>query len=393
MMRKRKSDSVIEQVMDELNEESSSSLNTSPNLFSPELLNEPAKTASQEDVVLLERTGVSQEPALSEELLSKPINPPADEVFPPYKENMKQKKKSKKTTSISMPIDEVTPEDELSELENLLSFEPNRNKYAEEPKKVSTGQLESTKPVSTQKKSKKRLDLKEHVSGIFQPEIYAESFTRGLSKGGMPSQAVDPRISISLKHSENLRVAQERIMTLEEEIERLRKENEELISAGDIFRERLDKITVQNDNLKKSYEESREEFQEEKKTLMNTLRDQSQEMEKMSLKNKELEKRLSNNIQQIRVRERELENRLELMKLDSQTLVREKDQYILDLKRQIDRIKMDLETQKNRYTETEEKLKGQKSQTRRAARGLQMALHILRGNDFAVEEREPEKEE
>ena len=375
MMRKRKSNSVIEQVMDELNEKAPSSLNTSPNLFSPDLVDEPAEPAPQEDVAVLE--GTSIEPALSEELLSKPINPPADEVFPLYKEDMKQKKSLKKSTSISLPIDEATPEEELSELENLLSFEPNRNRYAEEPRKTVVNPLEPTKKATAQKK----------------PKIPNFPLSRGLHKTNLSNTALNSGIPISLKQSENLRVAQERIMTLEEEIERLRKENEELISAGDIFRERLDKITVQNDNLKKSYEESREEFQEEKKTLMNTLRDQSQEMEKMSLKNKELEKRLSNNIQQIRVRERELENRLELMKLDSQTLVREKDQYILDLKRQIDRIKMDLETQKNRYTETEEKLKGQKSQTRRAARGLQMALHILRGNDFSIEEKTTEKEE
>ena len=56
---------------------------------------------------------------------------------------------------------------------------------------------------------------------------------------------------ITLQQSENLRVAQERIVALEMEIERLRTENEDLIATGDIFRERLDKVIVQNDNLKK----------------------------------------------------------------------------------------------------------------------------------------------
>ena len=110
----------------------------------------------------------------------------------------------------------------------------------------------------------------------------------------------------------------------------------------------MDKVIAHNDKLKKTYEESREEFQDEKKTLVDTLNDQNREIERIAIKNKELEKRLSNNIQHIRVRERELENRLELIKLDGQTLAREKDKYILDLKRKTDIMKMDLETQKNK---------------------------------------------
>ena len=198
---------------------------------------------------------------------------------------------------------------------------------------------------------------------------------------------------ITLKQSENLKVAQERIVALEQEIERLRMENEDLIATGDIFRERLDKVIAHNDKLKKTYEESREEFQDEKKTLMDTLNDQNREIEKINIKNKELEKRLSNNIQHIRVRERELENRLELIKLDSQTLAREKDKYILDLKRRIDRMKMDLDSHKNRYDEISQKLEKYRDQSRRAMRGLQMALHILRGNNFPNVERQEESSE
>ena len=357
-MSKRKQNTAIDQVMNELNEEITPSFHTSPNLFSPDLLSEPAKIDKTQDSVVRVGTAVSTEPIRPE-----------------------------KSPSPSPSIDEPSSPEELSELENLLSFEPNRNKYQEELEKESVApQAKEESAVPAEKKSRAQRDPKE-------VELVKNN-KKNLMQGAIGKMAnfynhtVDPGISISLKQSENLRVAQERIIALEEEIDRLRKENEELISAGDIFRERMDKMAVQNDNLKKSYEESREEFQEEKKTLMDTLNDQSREMDKMVLKNKELEKRLSNNIQQIRVRERELENRLELMKLDSQTLVREKDQYILDLKRQIDRTKMDIETQKNRYTETEQKLTEQKSQTRRAARGLQMALHILRGNDFSIENKE-----
>ena len=202
---------------------------------------------------------------------------------------------------------------------------------------------------------------------------------------GIGTQSNIP-MRITLQQSENLRVAQERIVALETEIERLRLENEDLIATGDIFRERLDKIIVQNDNLKKTYEESRQEFQHEKRTLLDTLNSQTLEIEKMNVKNKDLEKRLFSNIQQIRVRERDLENRLELMKLDNQTLAREKDQYILDLKRQIDRMKMESDTQKNKHNEVSNKLEGYRNQNRNVVRGLQVVLNVARGANAPQEE-------
>ena len=344
-MGKQEQNSAVEQVMEELNEELSAVLNVGTELLSP---------------ALMEDTSLSQEPVEPTDNLviqEKPEDLAPSEDQSDSEEEPVSPKKPLKKSGPALQEDSVLSEEESlkEELGNMLSFEPGTA-------------------------NKKRLISDPLMEGVM-------SKLTGRYKS--PSEQ---NMAITLKQSENLRVAQDRIVALETEIDRFRKENEELIATGDIFRERLDKVAVQNDNLKRTYEESREEFQEEKKTLLDTLNDQGREMDKLALKNKELEKRLSNNILQIRVRERELENRLELMKLDSQTLIREKDQYILDLKRQMDRIKMDLETQKNKYNETQEKLKGQSHQTRRATRGLQMALHILKGNAFSSEDREKEQE-
>ena len=356
----------IDQVMDELNEELTSSLSVSEDMFSSDLAVRPGLNQNSEGLKEL-----------------KPLPP----------------------SSKNSELDE-----EEEEIDNLLSFEPNRKRTKEHKKSSSAHRKQNKKSDQKQKTTKSKENKLKALNKPYKSGNKGETspvktnssnklkigskpaFSEQLVPKTWDNSAREQGIALHLKQSENLRLAQECILTLEEEIERLRSENEELIATADIFRERLDKMAIKNDNLKKSYEENREEFQEEKKTLMDTLKDQGQEMEKVSIKNKELEKRLSNNIQQIRVRERELENRLELMKLDSQTLVREKDQYILDLKRQIDRMKIDIETQKNKYSETEQKLKGRVSQTRRAARGMQMALHILRGNDFSLENKESEEE-
>ena len=294
-----------------------------------------------------------------------------------------------------------TNQSEDADIDSLIYFQPRKFQPKEEVNKENN--FVPKKKAGVKKKEEKDFDkVKKPVS---RKEITSLALKRTLSKlktgekseklgasyASIQSQNIP--VHITLKQSENLKVAQERIVALEQEIERLRTENEDLIATGDIFRERLDKVIAHNDKLKKTYEGSREEFQDEKKTLVDTLSDQNREIERIAIKNKELEKRLSNNIQHIRVRERELENRLELIKLDSQTLAREKDKYILDLKRKVDIMKMDLDTKKNKHNEVSQKLEGYRSQSRRAIRGLQMALHILRGSDFTDREQQEDSSE
>ncbi len=198
-------------------------------------------------------------------------------------------------------------------------------------------------------------------------------------------------IPIILNQSENLRIAQERNIDLEREIARLRQENEKLFAIEDNFKQ-LDTVRDKYSYLQQIYEDSKDKFSEEHKILSNIIRNQKRKIEEQKEQNKNLQDRLSSNIQQIRVRERELENRLELVKLDSQTLTREKDRYILDLKRQLDRLKMDLDRQKDRNNEVRKDLDHFRSQSRRALRSLNISLDILRGEHLSQDDEEHEKQ-
>lgn len=348
-MAKERKNSAVEQMMDELNKELQSSLDLSPDFFVSDLLEENHSAAKEEDLIL----------------------------FDPHKAEKKAQSEQPQNQSNSSEAD------------------PNIPLFKKKEKEEKSKKVEKTKENPADKKSSKEINFK--AKSV--PDIKTKKINQRLSElQNLDNSQLDVAaknnipMRITLQQSENLRVAQERIVALEMEIERLRTENEELIATGDIFRERLDKVIIQNDNLKKTHEESRQEFQDEKRTLMDTLNSQTREIEKISIKNKELEKRLSSNIQQIRVRERELENRLELMKLDNQTLAREKDQYILDLKSQIDRLKIDLESQKNKNNETSQKLETYQNQNRRVTRGLQMILHIARGSDTSHYQESEDKE-
>ncbi len=109
----------------------------------------------------------------------------------------------------------------------------------------------------------------------------------------------------SLAASENLRIAQNRILELEQEVERLRVENEELAAAGETFRRKADELISRTEDLENRYQNAVSTHSQEKALLLENKESLRQELEKLRSKNEELELRISTNIQKIRVRERE----------------------------------------------------------------------------------------
>ena len=257
-MGKERKNTAVEQVMDELNEEIQSSLNSSPDLFVSGLLEEnhslvqEGQTQEEESLILFNPQKVEENKLGSDQAQDRGQSDEAELNIPSSEKPSSQKEvKGKKSVNKTK-----------KPLEDKVKF--------------------------NQKKSSKEINFEaEPAPEIKKKKVVAQESNNlhrlGTQNMNMASRNNIP-MQITLQQSENLRVAQERIVALEMEIERLRTENEELIATGDIFRERLDKVIIQNDNLKKIYEESRQEFQDEKRTLMDTLNSQTREMEKVNIK-------------------------------------------------------------------------------------------------------------
>lgn len=184
-----------------------------------------------------------------------------------------------------------------------------------------------------------------------------------------------------LVQSENLHVAQQKILDLEKELERLRLENEQLGAAGETLRRKADELFARADRAQKKYDEACEDYQEEKERFNQALESKDKENRELRIKLDELEMRLSTNIQKIRVRERELENRLELVKMEGAALVRSKDEIILDLKRQLDQLNLELDNYRNKGVELNRYLDEKQDLLRRTVKALRLALSMLEGSE------------
>lgn len=204
---------------------------------------------------------------------------------------------------------------------------------------------------------------------------------RGSTAGGRNSGNVMTSVDASLAQAENLNIAQQRILELEKEVEQLRAENEELASAGDIIRSRADELSAHMTKVEKEKAEIQESAKSELLILKGNLQYKENEVAKARVKVDELEARLKSDFKKIRVRERELENRLELLRAEKSALVRSKDEYILEQKRKIDQLSQELDNYREKCLELNKALEGNQDQFKRTERALRLALSNLEAKE------------
>lgn len=203
----------------------------------------------------------------------------------------------------------------------------------------------------------------------------------GSYRGSRSSANVLTSIDASLVQAENLKLAQQRILELEKEVENLRAENEDLASAGEIIRSRADELGICVAALEKEKVEIKESAQSEMLILKGNLQYKENEVAKARVKVEELETRLKSDFKKIRVRERELENRLELLRAEKSALVRSKDEYILEQKRKIDQLSQELDNYRKKCLELNKTIEANQDQVKRTERALRLALINLEAKE------------
>ena len=181
----------------------------------------------------------------------------------------------------------------------------------------------------------------------------------------------------NLAQADNLRIAQEKIIELESENEKLRLQNEELMAASEIIKERSDLLSSQLSEFRNDREGLEESFKNEIVLLKNHLAKKDNELQKSNLKTDELESRLKFDMKKIRVRERELENRLELIRAEKNAIVKNKDEQILDLRRKMDVLQMEVESYRQKCVELNKMIETNQDSFKRTTRALRLAMANL----------------
>ncbi len=298
----------------------------------------------------------------------------------------KKKSSSAADDLIKSLIDDVNEDDSASsEGHEFAEFETAVPTLSVQfPVGLDSGQKTPPLPNTNSKKVAKNIETK----------VIQDDKTIPLKLAPTPMYKPDPvpgmgsshstHMDASLLQAENLRIAQSRILQLEEEVDRLRRDHEEVSSAADAVKSRGDDMLIRIQSLERERDEARENSETELMILKGQLNFKEKELAQAQQKIDDLEVRLKNDFRKIRVRERELENRLELVRAEKSTLVRAKDDTILDLKRRVDQLQHEIENYREKCLELNKTLESQKEQFKRTARALKMALTNLEINDEDV---------
>ena len=217
-----------------------------------------------------------------------------------------------------------------------------------------------------QKRKEEPLDDKVKIS---VGQVRGNAFSTGYASWGSADS--------NLVQAENLKMAQEKILELERENEKLRQQNEDLISASEIVKERADLLNGQLLEFKNDREYLEQSFKNELSIVKKQLERKENELQKAVAKADDLDSKIKFDLKKIRVRERELENRLELVRAEKNALMKSKDEQILDLKRKLDQVQLEVESYRQKCVDLNKVIETNQDSFKRTTRALRLAMANL----------------
>jgi hypothetical protein len=276
-------------------------------------------------------------------------------------------------------------------IENEPSAEvPEKNESIVPPKPVSSSEATVALTIANQTvgqysnsgDSEKTVAIAGYTNRNEQNQDHNAKVSVGQSRAAFSSgYAAWGNSDSQLAQAENLRIAQEKILEIEKENEKFRMQNEELIAASEIVRERADLLTAQVQEFKNDRDNLEQSYKNEMQLIRNQFHRKDNELQKAQMKIDELDSRLKFDMKKIRIRERELENRLELIRAEKNALVKSKDEQILDLRRKMDQVQMEVESYRQKCVDLNRVLDTNQDSFKRTTRALRLAMANLELQD------------
>jgi hypothetical protein len=195
------------------------------------------------------------------------------------------------------------------------------------------------------------------------------------------SPAVVLSSNSSLLQAEQIRLVSESNKRLETENSTLKTENDRLNVEIERIKRHLDKVVGESESNERKWTSRLDTLSEEKVLLTDALRSKENQIKEFQSEVEDLKEQLTTDLKKLRVRERELENRIEMVKIEKTAVLQTKDQTILDLKRRIDQLITDIDSFKEKGKKLSDKLISHEERIQRSVRALRLALSNLEDDD------------
>jgi len=154
--------------------------------------------------------------------------------------------------------------------------------------------------------------------------------------------------------SSRLKIADERVLSLENSLKAEREKSVDLDTLAEERKIQLDRFekekVLEMENLQSELSDLRFQIKaksDKGRVLEQQLKEAAGELER-------LKERVRNDIRKIRVREKELENKLELIKKDSELLLAGRENKIIELKRKVDLLEFNMDLLQDQFSREKE---------------------------------------
>jgi chromosome segregation ATPase len=173
------------------------------------------------------------------------------------------------------------------------------------------------------------------------------------------------------------------LKTLSTQVEQLTVRNREMLTE-------LEGIKRREENLRNETLALKDRHQKEILLLRNDYEEKLRksgnyeaQMQDLATNREEWRQKVKEDLKRIRLKERELENKYELLKRDTQALLDSKDKHVLELKKKNDALELELESLEERLRKGNTILGAIDSKKRRLIETLKLAVSLLEGIDNA----------
>lgn len=193
--------------------------------------------------------------------------------------------------------------------------------------------------------------------------------------------------------SAQLTYAKEELEKSEQTIKRLTLREEDLNHQIDDRNQRIEKFEQELAHVDKSKDGEIEQLRFDARSKGDRVKFLEDQLANSSSQYEKLKDRVRQDIRKIRVREKELENKLEILKKDSETLIAARESKILELKRKIDLLEFNFDTLQDQNEKEKSNVAQAHEKIAKVVKVLKLAMGIIEGESEAHKDSENESKE
>lgn len=145
----------------------------------------------------------------------------------------------------------------------------------------------------------------------------------------------------------------------------------------DTLRQRDERYNKEIHKLRKEHDSQLQGIKRDIEGRYSNSEDYEHQIQDLIRQKEEWKDKVKEDLKKIKLKERELENKYELLKRDMQALLDSKDKHVLDLKKKNDALELELESMEDRLRRSSSAMSGVESRKRRLVETMKLAITLL----------------